>query len=274
MNYEEEMAGWEAGAEEVFDDYAGQGFEGGDWMETESYDYLPVQPQYDNYRQSSIGRIDPNDRTYTVVIRNQSSIEETAIVFGGNEMADQPRGITVEVEESSHREVREESKSNPFKIVGMKMSVSDPLQFDNVLKIVRKTGSGMYSERVYQPRNATSPQNFSPNLIDDHTFEMDVTGQDSLRLGINANSKVVFTFTVKARANMANLLRGQNVAEMSQAPRTTGLPQLDLIQQQQPGAFGLQPVKKTRRLVRRNPAPRPNPNSGGFKLTKRNHVRR
>ena len=52
------------------------------------------------------------------------------------------------------------------------------------------------------------------------------------------------------------------------------LPQLDLIQQQQPGAFGLQPVKKTRRLVRRNPAPRPNPNSGGFKLTKRNRVRR
>ncbi|MCB0375257.1 MAG: hypothetical protein KDD04_05000, partial [Sinomicrobium sp.] len=110
---------------------------------------------------------------------------------------------------------------------------------------------------VYQPRNATSPQNFDPLLIDDHSFEMNVTGQDSLRFTIGAGVTVVFTFTIKARANMGNLLKGSNVAELSRAPRTTGLPQIDLLRAKKPTAFGLKPKPKSkpkvRKIIRRKP---------------------
>ena len=278
--YEDELTEYEMDAEDRYDDYEEDyedgyyeddfdpGFEGNeDTYDDEDFEeeieYLPAMgaydedSYYDSYTSSSIGRIDPNDRTLTVTVVSAAVGVEEAIVFGGNENAAQAAGVTVSVAESSHAEVREESKSNPFKIVGMKMRVSDSAQFDNVLRLTKRTATGQSNSSVYQPRNATSPQNFDPQLIDDHSFEMDVTGQDSLRFNIAAGATVVFTFTIKARANMGNLLKGNNVAELARAPRTTGLPQIDLLTTKQPTAFGLKtkpaPKRKVKKIVRRKP---------------------
>jgi hypothetical protein len=270
-DYDDELMDYEGDAEDRYDDYDyedeqyededsfDEGFDGADDSyyddDYEEEDYQPVaeyEDDYDSYKTSSIGKIDPNDRTLTVVITNTSGADAEAIVYGGNEEAAQPAGVTVTVGESSHKEVREESKSNPFKIAGMKMSVSDPLQFDNVMRVTRKTAAGSNTVRVYQPRNATSPQNFTQQLIDDDNFEMDVTGQDSLRLLVKDGVTIVFTFTVKARANMGNLLKGKNVAELSRTPRTTGLPQLDLLRKKRPTAFGIS-RPRPRRMIRVRP---------------------
>jgi hypothetical protein len=262
MNYNDELMRYEEAAEDQYDDYDNEdmydeeeeddfdtGFEGledgyDEEYEDEYDDYDDYADDgeydddgYDDYTRSSIGKIDPNDRTLTVVVTNKSGAAAEAVIFGGNAEAAQPNGVSVNIEESSHKEVREESKSNPFKIAGMKYSVSSPLQFDNVLRIDRRTASGSKTTRVYQPRNATSPQNFTQSLIDDDNFEMDVTGQDSLRVVVEDGVTAVFTFTIKARANLGNLLKGNNVAEMSRAPRTTGLPQLDLIRRKRPTAL-------------------------------------
>lgn len=249
-------SGFEGNEDGYDDDYDG-------YDEEEEIEYLPMEDgyddyddDYDSYKTTSIGKIDPNDRTLTVVVKNTSGADAEAIVFGGNQEAAQPAGVTVTVEESSHKEVQEESKANPFKIAGMKMSASNALQFDNVLKVTRRTAAGSNTVRVYQPRNATSPQNFTQQLIDDDNFEMDVTGQDSLRLIVKDGVTVVFTFTIKARANMGNLLKGANVAELSRTPRTTGLPQLDLVRRKQPSALGIRrrrPTRRVRKIVRRRP---------------------
>tara|TARA_R110002033_G_scaffold93009_6_gene142303 strand:+ start:3413 stop:4321 length:909 start_codon:yes stop_codon:yes gene_type:complete len=274
-DYNDELMRYEEAAEDQYDDYGNyddfddeeddfdSGFEGledgyDDEYEDEYDDYDDYADEgeydddaYDDYTKSSIGKIDPNDRTLTVVVTNKSGAAAEAVVFGGNAESPQPNGVVVDIEESSHKEVREESKSNPFKIAGMKYSVSSPLQFDNVLRIDRRTASGSKTTRVYQPRNATSPQNFTQSLIDDDNFEMDVTGQDSLRVVVEDGVTAVFTFTIKARANLGNLLKGSNVAEMSRAPRTTGLPQLDLIRRKRPTALGLRPRRRVRRPARR-----------------------
>ncbi|MFC4636620.1 hypothetical protein ACFO3O_22135 [Dokdonia ponticola] len=275
--YNDELMRYEEDAEERYDDfYEGEfdedefdtGLEGYD-DEQDLYDgyddeyddpypyeedgYIEALGGYDDYTKQSIGRINPNDRTLTISVTNTSAAPAQAILFGANAEEAQPNGVTVVVEESSHKEVREESKAHPFKIAGMKYSVSTPIQFDNVLRIQRRTASGTQTNRVYQPRNATSPQNFNNTLIDDDNFEMDVTGQDALRFTINANSSAVFTFTVKARANLGNLLRGQNVAELSHAPRTTGLPQLDLVRRKRPTALGLPARRRPARMRRRRP---------------------
>lgn len=287
-DYNDELMRYEEAAEDQYDDYDNDdmyddeeeddfdsGFEGledgyDDEYEDEYDDYDDYDDYadegeyddddgYDDYTRSSIGKIDPNDRTLTVVVTNKSGAAAEAIIFGGNAEAAQPNGVVVDIEESSHKEVREESKSNPFKIAGMKYSVSNPLQFDNVLRIDRRTASGSKTTRVYQPRNATSPQNFTQSLIDDDNFEMDVTGQDSLKVVVEDGVTAVFTFTIKARANLGNLLKGSNVAELSRAPRTTGLPQLDLIRRRRPTALGIRPRRRPRRRVkryRRRPAPR------------------
>ncbi len=272
-DYNDELMRYEEDAENQYDDYDHEedyddyddeddfdtGFEGledgyDDEFEDEYDDYddyadeVEYEDDYDDYTAATVGKIDPNDRTLTVVITNKSGAAAEANVFGGNREAAQPNGVTVEIEESSHKEVREESKANPFKISGMKYSVSNPLQFDNVLRVERRTASGSKTTRVYQPRNATSPQNFTQTLIDDDNFEMDVTGQDSLQIMVEDGVTAVFTFTIKARANLGNLLKGQNVAELSRAPRTTGLPQLDLIRSRRKP----RPLGRPRRRVRRS----------------------
>ena len=278
-DYDDELTNYEDEAEDRYDDYdyEDEYYEDEDDFDTglggredsyydddyveEEVEYMPAMgdyedqydSMYDNYKATSIGKIDPNDRTLTVVVKNTSGADAEAVIFGGNEEAAQPAGVTVTVEESSHKEVREESKANPFKIAGLKMSVSDPLQFDNVMKVTKRTASGSNTVRVYQPRNATSPQNFTQQLIDDDNFEMDVTGQDSLRLIVKDGVTIVFTLTVKARANMGNLLKGNNVAELSRTPRTTGLPQLDLLRKSKPTAFGMNPKRKVKKIVRRRP---------------------
>ena len=193
------------------------------------------------------------NRKQLLTINNTGEADAEAIIFGGNENATQPAGITVVVQESSHNEVKEESKANPFKIQGMKMSVSDALQFDNVWTILRKSSAGARNSHPYQPRNATSPQNTDPKLIDDANFEMDVTGQDSIRFIQKAGTKTTLTFTIKARVDMGNVLAGQNVATVSTAPRPTGLPQIDLAKQSPKPVFGVKPQLKkvVRKIVRR-----------------------
>lgn len=273
MNYEDELDHIESEAEDQFDDYDGYdddmdyedefdtGFEGNedayDDYDEDEYEYVDVEDDdyddyddedemYDDYKSTSIGKIDPNDRTLTVVVRNTSDEIAEAVIFGGNESAPQIQGVEVRVEESSHQEVREESKSHPFLISGMKMSVSDPLQFDNVLRLAKRTATGKRDATVFQPRNSTSPQNFTSNLIDSN-LEFHVTGQTSIRFNVNPNTTVVFTFTVKARANLGNLLDGKNVAELSSTPRTTGLPQLDFRKPKPTNAFGLRKRRKKRK---------------------------
>ncbi len=274
MSYEDELMRYEEAAEDQYDDYDSDeiydeddfdtGFEGmeddyDDYDDEyeEEYDLYDDEEDFDDYSRSSLGKIDPNDRTLTVVVKNTSGASAEAVIFGGNAERAQPAGLTVDIEESSHKEVREESKSNPFKIAGMKYSVSNALQFDNVLRIDRRTASGSKTTRVYQPRNATSPQNFTQTLIDDDNFEMDVTGQDSLNVVVEDGVTAVFTFTIKARANLGNLLKGSNVAELSRAPRTTGLPQLDLIRRRRPTAYGMRPRRRRVRRIRPRVTPPP-----------------
>ena len=282
MNYEDELTEYQHDAEDRYDDYFeedqdgyfeeedefDQGFHGNEDAyygdDYEEVEYTPAMGDYDDddyydgYNKASIGKIDPNDRTLTITINNTSGADQQAIIFGGNESAAQVAGVTVVVAESSHAEVREESKAHPFRIRGLKMRVSDALQFDNVLRVIKRTATGSDTSRVYQPRNATSPQNLNELLIDDSNFGMDVTGQTSMRFIIRDGVTVVFTLTVKARANMGNLLRGNNVAELSRSPRTTGLPQIDLLRKRKVAAFGLRPKPKRviKKVVRRVPARR------------------
>ena len=267
--HERELLDYEEEAEDRFDDYDydddmddefDTGFEGleddydGYDDDYEEVEYLTEDDEdgYDDYSASSVGRIDPNDRTLTVIIKNTSGAAAEAVIFGANQNLPQSAGVTVDVAESSHQEVRNETFANPFKIVGMKMSVNDPLQFDNVLNITKRTATGLNSSSVFQPRNSTSPQNFSQQIIDASDFEMDVTPQHSISLLVNDGAVIVMTFTIKVRANMANLLKGKNVAEMSNVARTTGVPQIDMMQNKKPTALSIRKKpRRVRKVVRR-----------------------
>ncbi len=263
MNYSDDMLAYELDAEEEFDDFDfdeddfDSGLDGNeDAMmdnEFEEVEYLDEvdDDDFDDYRSTSIGKINPNDRTLTFVVTNTSGADAKAILFGGHESAAQPAGVEVIVQESSHSFVRSSTASNPIMIQGLKLSVSDQLQFDNVLNLKTQTAQGSNTERVYQPRNATSPANFTSTLIDDSSFSYQVGGENSIEVIVKDGVTMVFTFTIRARANMSNILDGNNVAEMSSTPRTTGVPGIDLLRKQTRKPFGLRPKGKRKRVVKR-----------------------
>lgn len=233
MNYDDDMERYERDGEDRFDNYDGydenQEIDEGDYYyEEDAYEIIEEPDQsYDQYSGDRIGRLDPNDTTYTFVITNSSAEDKEVVLFGANEALPAPEGVTIEVAESSHNEVREESKANPFTIMGMKMSVSNQQQFDNVLFLYEKTSSGRVTTHVKQPRNYQSPQNFDQKLIHATDFTMHVTGKNSLRFKAKPGT-IVFTFSIQSRTNIGNVLKGRNVAEINTAPQTTGLPQVDM----------------------------------------------
>jgi len=242
MDYENELERYERDGEGRYDNYGGQGLPDEDdfYYEDEEYEVADeYEDEFDSYSGDAVGRLDPNDTTYTFVVTNTGEEEREVVLFGANENLTPPEGVTVEVAESSHNEVREESKANPFTIVGMKMSVSNSQQFDNVLFLYEKTSTGRTTTNVRQPRTWQSPQNFDQNSIHAINFTMHVTGKTSMRFKAKKGT-TVFTFSVQSRTNLGNVLIGKNVAEVNTAPQVTGLPQMD---------NRLKPMTKLRQLA-------------------------
>jgi hypothetical protein len=236
MDYDE-MEAYERDAEDRFDNFNHED----DYDQEEEYEIIEVEDDfypmeyeedYDHYQGNGSGILDPNDTTYTFVINNTSNEDHEVVLFGANEAIPAPTGVTIQVAESSHNEVREESKANPFTIMGMKMSVSNTAQFDNVLTLVEKTSGGRLTTYVKQPRNYQSPQNQDKNLIHAVDFTINVTGKSSIRF-IAKPGKTSFTFSIQFRTNIGNVLNGKNVGEVNNQPQPTGLPQLDIKRSQQ-----------------------------------------
>ena len=219
---------YERDGEQNFDNFGGYPSDEDAYYEDDEYEMVEEyeEDEFDSYSRDSIGRLDPNDTTYTFVITNTLEEEKDVVLFGANENLTPPEGVTIEVAESSHNEVREESKANPFTIVGMKMSVSNSQQFDNVLFLYEKTSTGRTTTNVRQPRTWQSPQNNDQKSIHAINFTMHVTGKTSLRFKAKKGS-TVFTFSIQSRTNLGNVLIGKNVAEINTAPQVTGLPQMD-----------------------------------------------
>ena len=256
MDYDE-MEAYERDAEDRFDNF----YEEDDYDQEEEYeilevedDYYPMdyEEEYDNYAGNGSGVLDPNDTTYTFVVNNTTTEDHEVVLFGANEAIQPPSGVTIDVAESSHNEVREESKANPFTIMGMKMSVSDTAQFDNVLTLVEKTSGGRLTTYVKQPRNYQSPQNQDKNLIHAVDFTIKVTGKSSVRF-IAKPGKTSFTFSIQFRTNIGNVLSGKNVGEINNTPQPTGLPQLDLKRSEQSVTASSRGQKMVRKVASKRP---------------------
>lgn len=274
----DELERYERDGEERFDNFGGYegDFEDSEHFEDDQYyeeyeddydgyeedfeyvtEYEDDQDDYDGYSVNQVGRLDPNDTTYTFVINNTGNTEEEVVLFGANENLPPPSSgtVSVDVAESSHSEVREESKANPFTIVGMKMFVTNLEQFDNVLNLYERTSGGRVTTHVVQPRNYQSPANQDKYLIHALDFEFEVTGKSSLRFLVKPG-KTSFTFNISNRTNIGNVLQGKSVAEVNTKPQATGVPSIDMQRMPNPARLGRPARRKMRKVLVRRPSAR------------------
>ena len=177
--------------------------------------------------------LDPNDRTWTITVRNGSSAAPaTATIFGAvkdlTDTLNTAAGVTVTVAESTHLQLKTESLMQPVRILGLKMTVVSATQFSNVLSLYDQKSTGALEKRLFQPLNYRSAQNQLTTQIDAPSFELLVTPTMYIQFTINASEIVTFTFTIVEKALFGNTLRNSPVVAVSNRPSPTGLPQIDM----------------------------------------------
>lgn len=173
--------------------------------------------------------LEPLNRTLTFRVVSTAMATATAILFNGNvEPLVQPAGITVTVLESSHEQVRQESKSNPFAIQGLRYFVQNATQFQNPLTITKQYPTGKSISYLWQPTNFISPTNLNPLLIDAPDFGVVVDGKTRIEVPTNSMEDLTLTFTLKAATANSHSLFGKGVKELATAPRMTGNPIADI----------------------------------------------
>lgn len=174
--------------------------------------------------------IDEADRTITITISNSNTAgTANAILFGAFPFPTltQASGITVNVLESSHDILREESKVNVMFFKGLKYKVSAEAQFDNNISLTEATASGATVTKSFQPLSYRSAQNQINTQIDAPNFAWKVAGRDYWTIPVNAGVTATLIMFIKTRSDQANVLKGHGVTTIARGKVPTGLPQLD-----------------------------------------------
>ena len=216
MNYRNRISRMQSEAENSFNSFDG---------------YNPNQ-HYMNAVGGGAEVLDPNDRTLTVEVVNASaSAIADVMIFGAVEDltdANKNGSITISVSESSHLKVKTELLQNPFRILGLKYTVTTTAQFSNSLTLTEETSTGGLISRKFQPLNYRSAQNNVSTQIDAPSFELLVTANTYIKLTLAASETVTFTFTLVEKGVAKNILRGGATRSVSRTQAPTGLPQIDM----------------------------------------------
>jgi len=176
--------------------------------------------------------LDPNDRTLTISVVNASvSAITNVMIFGAvKDLTDATlnAAVTITVAESSHLQTKTELLQNPFRILGLKYTVTTVAQFSNALTLVEQTSTGGLISRMWQPLNYRSAQNQITTQIDAPSFEFLVTANSYFTFTLAASETVTFTFTIVEKYAAKNTLRTGQTRQVSRTQAPTGLPQIDM----------------------------------------------
>jgi len=176
--------------------------------------------------------LDPNDRTLTFNIINSDTATAAVVTLFGSarDLTDAllPAGLTVNVLESSHQQVKTELLTNPFRIYGLKMTATNVNQFSNTWSIFRSNSTGFQQRKMFQPINYRSAQNNLTTQVDATGFELVVDLDTYVQFTVNASENVTIIFNLSERTNTTNLLTGNAIREVATSTAPTGLPQIDL----------------------------------------------
>ena len=150
---------------------------------------------------SRLGKLPSYDRTLTFVIANASETDvEEAILFGENRYDDNASGgnITIDVQQSSHRQVRRDSQANPFLIVGYKVKTTTEGQLSNPWTIELSQTTGSLETYQSTPFEYASAQNQTPTQVDALGWELGVSGRIALKMNVEPNETVRIIFAATA----------------------------------------------------------------------------
>ncbi len=178
---------------------------------------------------NAFSQLADSNKTLTVVCSNTLTAagDVNCIVFGAYEYsgATQPNaGAVVTIDESSHAQVREQSKSQPFWINGLRMAVSDASQLGKLTLITYKNPSGDVTTKKFRPASYRTATQLTTTQIDAPNYTFGVSGETSMSVPVTNGQSVTWTLNIGGRFDASNLVEGTSpMAVANQKPLATGL---------------------------------------------------
>ena len=189
--------------------------------------------QYQN--SNGAGQLDPNGRTLTISVQNTNTGTTAAIFIFGSiyDLTDatQPTIHVTVAEASSYLSLKTDLLASPIRIYGARYNVSSVAQLNNPWNIIRQSSSGEYDSRYVQPISYRSAQNTIQTQVDMMSFALLVTKEVRLQVTLLASETVTFTFYIKEKVDVSDVLKGQGVVRSTDQTVPTGLPQIDMLGQ-------------------------------------------
>jgi len=170
-----------------------------------------------------------SNKTLTVVCQNTATAgaDVTCVVFGAYlySGSTQPNaGAVVTIDESSHAQVREQSKSQPFWVNGLRMAVSDATQLSKITQIQYKNPSGDDIIKKFRPASYRTASQLTTTQIDAPNYTFGVDGSCQMNVPVSYGQSVTWTLNIGGRFDASNLVEGTSpILVANQKPLNTGL---------------------------------------------------
>jgi hypothetical protein len=161
---------------------------------------------------------------YVLNIANAGGATETAIIFGRNRFVGQPNfgsgaNITISMGVASvpYEQLLQQSASEPFEIVKVRLSSSSSTQLDQSMTFVKTDSNGQSAETPITVTSYLSPDQFQSTLRD-IDFRMQIDGNSHVAYPVLAGQSVTMSVYIQAKVNIAKPLIGKGaVTEYSKA---------------------------------------------------------
>jgi hypothetical protein len=184
--------------------------------------------------------MNPNARIITLVITNTTSTVKNVTILnpgdGSTPSVDSiPVGCSVTLAQGSYSRLLTETFNKPFQIKGMKYSVKDSSQFNNVIILGYRNALGTLSQNVLTPYAYRSNLQNIPTQLDIADFEFDVNIDSFVTIPVNGTDvvaggeRIALTFYLRAQIQPSRAFYAQPDIAKSKEGFITGLPQQQIV---------------------------------------------
>lgn len=161
---------------------------------------------------------------YVMTIANAGVATETAIVWGRNRFvgavnfgSDPNITITMGVAGVTYEQMLQQSASEPFEVVKIRLSSTTANQLDQSITLVKSDSNGQEAQTPITVTSYLSPDQFQATLRD-IDYRIQVDGNTHLSYPVLAGGSVTMSVYITAKVNTAKPLIGKGaVTEFSKA---------------------------------------------------------
>lgn len=162
---------------------------------------------------NSFAALQDSNKILTVVCSNTATAgaDVECIVFGAFQYSGstQPNaGAVVTINESTHAEVREQSKSQPFWINGFRYKGSVASQLDKIAKIVYKNPSGDETTKKFSASTYLTAAQLNTLQADITNYSFGVDGTTQIVVPVSFGQYVTLILQIGGRFDASNLVEG------------------------------------------------------------------